>query len=120
MSNKNYNKMYNKPTAEVQEAIELEVATTTDVTTDTTVEVQTAIEGVAEPEVIVPIEEAVVVNCAKLNVRKDPSPNAAVVAVIKAGSDVVVCDSESFDDYYKICTAAGIEGYCVKEYLKLK
>lgn len=133
MSNKNYNKMYNKPQAEVvEEAIEQEVETVVEPTAEPVaepaaeVEIQTAIEEVAEPEVLTPVEEteelvtAIVVNCAKLNVREEPSPKAEVVATIDASNEVVVYDSESFGNYYKICTAAGIEGYCVKDYLQLK
>lgn len=135
MSNKNYNKMYNKPSVEVKEAIELEAKTVVEAPVETAietaaetpvVEVQMAIEEVAEPEVLVPVEEpdepvvAVVVDCAKLNVREEPSPRGAVIGVIDASNEVVVYDSESFGNYYKVCTASGVEGYCVKDYLKLK
>jgi uncharacterized protein YgiM (DUF1202 family) len=92
------------------------------------VEVQMAIEEIAEPEILAPVEEpkqpdilsAIVVDCAKLNVREEPSPRANVVAIIDASNEVVVYDSESFGNYYKVCTASGIEGYCIKDYLKLK
>ena len=132
MSNKNYHKMYNKPQDEVvEEAIEQEIETVVEPTGEPVaepsaeVEIQMAIEGVAEEEVIEETEEsdtlsAVVIDCAKLNVREEPSPKAAVVAVIDASNEVVVYDSESFGNYYKICTASGVEGYCVKDYLKLK
>lgn len=131
MSNTNYNKMYNKPKAEVQEPVEQEVETVVEAPAETpaesAVEIQMAIEEVAEPEVLTPEESeepnpftAVVVGCAKLNVREEPAPNGAVIAVIDASNEVVVYDSESFGNYYKICTAAGIQGYCVKDYLKLK
>lgn len=126
MSNKNYNKMYNKPAAEVQEAIEMEtetiVETPVDISPEPVVEVQMAIEEVAEPEVLTSEEPltAVVVGCAKLNVREEPTSKATVVAVIDASNEVVVYDSESFGNYYKVCTASGIEGYCVKDYLELK
>lgn len=141
MSNKNYHKMYNTPKAEVVEEVadqEVEITETTELTettetteltetTETVIEpeVQMAIEEVAEPEVLTPEEPeqpvtAIVVNCAKLNVREEPSPRAEVVAVIDASNEVVVYDSESFGNYYKVCTASGIEGYCVKGYLELK
>lgn len=137
MSNKNYNKMYNKSSAEAQETVELEVETVVEAPVETpveapveapaetpVVEVQMAIEEVAEPEVITPVEEpttsAIVIGCAKLNVREEPSPKACVVAVIDASNEVVIYDTESFGNYYKVCTAAGIEGYCIKDYLELK
>jgi uncharacterized protein YgiM (DUF1202 family) len=63
---------------------------------------------------------AVVVNCAKLNVREEPTSNAKVIAVIDASSEVIICGQEGFGNYYKVCTASGIEGYCVKDFLELK
>lgn len=110
MSNRNYNKMYGKPVVEAKNTAELETGT----------EVQMAIEGVAEPEIVPAVKQAVVVNCARLNVRKEPSPTAPIVAEIPVSSEVEVYENESVDNYYKICTAIGAEGYCVKDYLKLK
>lgn len=119
MSNKNYNKMYNsqqhKEEEIAPEAVEYPV-----------VEVQTAIEGVAEEVVIEEPKEAankthaIVVNCAKLNVREEPSPRAVVVGIIDASNEVVISEDESFGNYYKVLTASGIEGYCIKDYLELK
>jgi uncharacterized protein YgiM (DUF1202 family) len=87
-------------------------------------DVQMAIEGVAEPEVIAEsdpdILSAIVVGCAKLNVREEPSPRATVVAIIDASNEVVINEDESFGNYYKVLTASGIEGYCIKDYLELK
>ena len=132
MSNhNNYNKMYNNHKTEEQEPKPVETvveAPVEPVETAHEVEIQMAIEEVAEPEVITPVEEpeqaatvnAVVVDCAKLNVREEPSPKAAVVAIIDASNEVAVYENESFGNYYKVCTAAGIEGYCVKDYLQLK
>lgn len=118
----NYNKMYNnaknqEPETIVEPVVEEPVA-------EPAADIQMAIEGVAEPEVIADpapdVLSAIVVDCAKLNVREEPSPKANVIAIIDASNEVVVHDSESFGNYYKICTASGIEGYCIKDYLSLK
>lgn len=86
-------------------------------------------EPVAEPAVIyepVVAEEpekqilGVVTNCLRLNVRKTPSPNAEVLCTVDAKHDLVVDINESTEDYYKICTEAGIEGYCVKYFVTIK
>ena len=61
----------------------------------------------------------VVTDCVKLNVRKEPSPDAEVVAVIELLSEVAVDMDASSEGFYKICTAAGIEGYCMKKYIAL-
>lgn len=86
-------------------------------------------EPVAEPAVIyepVKVEEpkeqviGVVTNCLRLNVRKDPSPTAEVLCTVDAKHDLVIDIDESTEDYYKICTEAGIEGYCVKFFVTIK
>ena len=53
------------------------------------------------------------VDCRKLNVRAEPSIDAEVVCVISEGTELLIDEAESTDDFYKICTAAGVEGYCM-------
>jgi hypothetical protein len=60
-----------------------------------------------------------VIGCAKLNVRRAPKPRAEVLCEINCDSEVEVIESESTIDFYKICTAAGVEGYCVKTYISI-
>ena len=55
--------------------------------------------------------------CDKLRMRKDPNSEAAVVFEIKAGTKVLIDEEASTDEYYKVCTEAGAEGYCMKEYI---
>ena len=64
--------------------------------------------------------KAVVFNCSKLNVRERPSSLASVLTTINAGDEVTVDESKSNGKFYSITTATGIEGYCVKDYLKMK
>lgn len=63
---------------------------------------------------------AVVANCRKLNIREAPNMDADVVAVLPAGSEVMVDITISTDDFYKVCNAVGIEGYCMKQYIELR
>lgn len=83
------------------------------------VEVETPVvqEEVVEPEKPV---VGVVANCLKLNVRAEPKPTAEALCVLDRDSEVSVYKSESTDEYYKVCTAAGVEGYCVKFFVKVK
>lgn len=62
----------------------------------------------------------VVTDCIKLNVRKAPVADSEILAVIMLLSEVMVDMDNSSDEFYKICTAAGIEGYCVKKYIALR
>jgi hypothetical protein len=70
---------------------------------------------VPEPEVV-PVE-GIVVNCTRLNVRKAPSVKAPVLCTIPVDSNVLVCLEESTDEFYWVETAAGVEGFCMKDYI---
>lgn len=59
-------------------------------------------------------------NCVTLNVRKEPSIDSEICAVIKSDTDVVVQESESTQDFYKISTSDNIEGYCIKKYITIR
>ena len=60
-----------------------------------------------------------VCNCSSLNVRKYPERNAEVICTISYPSEVMITD-ESDEVFYKVFTASGIEGYCMKDYIKLR
>jgi hypothetical protein len=81
---------------------------------------QTAIE--VEPEVeqeVITPKQGVVTDCIRLNVRKEPSRKAEVVCEITADTNLVIYEDESTEDFYKVCTFSGIEGYCMKRYVSL-
>lgn len=59
-----------------------------------------------------------VVDCVKLNVRKMPNRNSDVLAEVKAGSEVMIDEENSTYEFYKVCTESGIEGYCMKNFIK--
>ena len=99
----------------VEETIE-----TTCVTDDSVETVTTVITTVEEePEVVVPETIIGVVNgCSRLNVRETPVATATVVCTIEQGSEVSINEGESTDKFYKVYTASGFEGYCMKQYIK--
>lgn len=70
-----------------------------------------------EPELVegTPTEIGYVVDCEKLRVRKEPSKDADVVCELDKGTEVMI--EESVNGFFKICTGAGIEGYCMAEYI---
>ena len=70
---------------------------------------------VEEDEIII----GVVTECAKLNVRKEPSADAEVLTTILLGAEVKVDIFESTNGFYKVCTGAGVEGYCVEKYINI-
>ena len=88
-----------------------------------TAEVAEPIEAV-EPAIEPAIETAPapkigrVFGCTSLNVRKAPKTNATVICTINCHAEVEIDELESTDDFYKICTASGIEGYCMKKFIR--
>lgn len=52
-----------------------------------------------------------------LNIRQEPSTEAAVVGKAAKGSSVTLVEQTS-DDWWKVSTAEGVEGYAYSRYLK--
>ena len=91
-----------------------------------TVEEEQPIEGqttIPEVEPEVPAAETrkfgKINNCKKLNVRKLPSRDAEIVSELIEGSEVMIDEKESTALFYKICTEHGIEGFCMKQFIKV-
>lgn len=61
----------------------------------------------------------VVTDCLKLNVRDEANPTAMIVGTINASTELVVDLAESTDEFYKIITSAGVEGYCMKKFITI-
>ena len=108
-------------TNEVNETVEQVEETTEEVT-----------EEVTEPEVIVPnIENNVENNVEnnevigkisgfeKLYVRKEASKDSEPVGIVTDKDDLSIDVTHSTDDFYKVITSNGLEGYCVKEFVKI-
>lgn len=82
---------------------------------------------VSEPEVVAPIVPEMeapknlgkVVDCVKLNVREEPNTKASVVFEVNVGSTVIIDETCSTDEFYKICTEHGVEGYCMKKFIEI-
>ena len=98
-----------------------------DDTTKYTAETETVIDSVVIEQVTEPVAEideeaivnGVVVDCGKLNVRQEPSSDSKIVTIIPGGTEVEINNEESTDEFYKICTAAGIEGFCMRKFIDI-
>ena len=134
MSNKHYTQ-YSKFNSEETILInnpELEVEDTVEEKVDEPIEGQIVIPevepepvfiaSVSDPEPSVEPENrkfGKVSNCKKLNIRKLPSRDAEIVSELIEGSEVMIDEKESTALFYKICTEHGIEGYCMKNFIKV-
>lgn len=105
---KNYNQM-SKKNYDKTETVE-PVETPIDVTSIETEPIEPA-----KPE---PIEGTV--GCEKLNVRSDATIDSEPVGIINRGSKVFIYEDESTDEFYKVCTATGLEGYCMKKFISVQ
>ena len=74
------------------------------------------VNDVVKPEHITGIVD----NCIRLNVREKPSIDAEILTALEAGSEVRLLKDEIENGFYKICTASGLEGYCMCEYIVIK
>lgn len=114
-------------TDEVNETVE-QVEETVDEVEESTDETEETTEEVTEPEVIVPnIEDGVENNevigkisgFEKLYVRKEANKDSEPVGIVTDKDDLSIDIAHSTDDFYKVITSNGLEGYCVKEFVKI-
>lgn len=75
--------------------------------------VQETVDTVTLPKTV----PGVVVDCAKLNVREEPSIDADVVCVLDVMSEIKIDATKSNNEWFKICTANGVEGYCMRKFV---
>ena len=71
------------------------------------------------PEKAAPVK-GIVASCKKLNVRVKPSAIGDVVCILACGDTVVVDEDNSTNDWYKVRTAKGVEGFCMKNFIVIK
>lgn len=95
--NKNY-KNYSKPNNQVEEP------------------------QITEEEVSKPKKQmiGVVIDCSSLNIRAKSNINSEIIATVKAGTELLINEDESVNEWYKVCTEAGIEGFCMKKYISVR
>lgn len=136
MSNHNYsqysnkNKNFNKTYMPKQSFIEQDnVAIISDPVIEEDVTIVTTVSAPAEPMEIKmenkPVVESkivkgVVANCAKLNVRAEPKVTADIVCVLDNNSEMEINADKSNKDWYAVCTATGVEGYCMRKFVNVK
>lgn len=62
----------------------------------------------------------VVTDCLKLNIREKPTKDSRVVTVVTCLDELGIDMGDSNDDWYAVCTATGIEGFCMKKYIAVR
>ena len=57
--------------------------------------------------------------CTQLNIRKEGNVGAEILEIVNAGEHVSVNISESTNEWYRVKTKSGINGFCMKEYISI-
>lgn len=78
------------------------------------------IEEVINEEPVIEEVKGYLTNCAKLNVRATAAKDANVLCILDRDAEVTVDLDNSTSEFYKICTSAGVEGYCMKQFIAVK
>ena len=112
MSNKKLYMGYDEETkslADVTEEVEEEIAEVNEseeVTKEATKEADSTVVGYVS-------------GCLKLNIREDGYLGANVVCVVPEKTALLIEVAESNDEWYKVYTETGMEGFCMKQYVTL-
>ena len=60
------------------------------------------------------------VNCLRLHVHSEPSTDSDIVCKLRYLTELVIDMDNSTEDFYKIYTAIGAEGFCQKGLVTIK
>lgn len=74
-------------------------------------------------EVVETVTQAIVgkvSECSQLYVRKEGKKESDVLCTIDKDSEVQINKVESTEEFYKVITPSGIEGYCMKKFIEIK
>ena len=109
-----------KETEEITEEITNEVNETVEQVEETINEVEESNNEIEETKEEV-TEEVIgkIIEFEKLYVRKEASKYSEPVGIVTDKDYLSIDIIHSTDDFYKVITSNGLEGYCVKEFVKI-
>lgn len=114
----NYSKMFGNKNQQSSPSHEHEVNVVQQMTNQVENVDEPIVEEVKQEIVLV---DGIVSNCELLNVRKESSKDAEVLCTIGVNTMVKVdltVDKEA-EEFYKIVTPNGVEGYCMKKFITI-
>ena len=115
---KNYNKLKEETFVQVDVA-ENEIVPDVVTTVAVPVEPVEVKMEVPKAEVKTPVT-GIVAGCSKLNVRSKPAIDADILVVLEVNSEVVIDPTRSTNEWVKVTTAAGIDGFCMRKFVSAK
>lgn len=114
----NYSKMFGNKNQQSSPSHEHEVNVVQQMTNQVENVDEPIVEEVKQEIVLV---NGIVSNCELLNIRKESSKDAEVLCTIGVNTMVKVdltVDKEA-EEFYKIVTPNGVEGYCMKKFITI-
>lgn len=80
------------------------------------------VEDAPVTEVVEEVAEifGVVTDCLRLNIREEPTKDSAVVTILTCLDELKIDLDNSTDDWYAVCTASGVEGFCMKKFVAVR
>lgn len=81
---------------------------------------QTNIHDVENEKTNEEVKIGVVSNCNKLNIREEPSLDANIVCEITSTTELMIDENESTEEFYKVFTMSGLEGFCMKKFVTIQ
>lgn len=106
------------PIAEAKMDVEPEVVKPNAVKETTAVVRPALVNETIETKTLPETVSGMVVGCAKLNVRKEPNLTADIVCALNVQSEIEIDVEKSNKEWFYICTATGIEGYCMRKFVE--
>ena len=61
-----------------------------------------------------------IVNCLRLSIYSEPDLDSEIICKVRYLTEVKIDLDESTDNFYKVYTAIGVEGFCLKEFVTVK
>lgn len=114
-----------KETEEITEEITNEVNETVEQVEETINEVEESTNKIEETKKEVTKKEVTeevigkIIEFEKLYIRKEADKNSEPVGIVTNKDYLSIDIIHSTDDFYKVITSNGLEGYCVKEFVKI-
>lgn len=81
---------------------------------------QTNVHDIENEKTNEEIKIGVVSNCKKLNVRERPAVDAPIICEVVYQTELMIDEKESTEEFYKVCTTEGIEGFCMKKFIAIQ
>ena len=60
------------------------------------------------------------VKAKRLNIRKEPNIESGIVCIVETGSELMIEKEGSTKEWFKVYTASGFEGYCMKKFVTIE